>query len=154
MKLLQSILRFINPLAWKKMGLWLNWPGKILCLETQRVPNATFFVISLSQACLSNVHLFAVYSYSLTAQQCLWVLLQMCIHWFSVALLGTVLLFTLLLWLLFLSDYQFIKCLHATEIIRGIPGCVSIWKPSFNLPQSGKDLIISARYVQIIWVNV
>lgn len=25
-----------------------------------------------------------------------------------------------------LSDHQFIKCLHTTEIIRGIPGCVSI----------------------------
>lgn len=31
-----------------------------------------------------------------------------------------------------LSDYQFIKCLHTTEIIRGIPGCVSIVNPSLH----------------------
>ena len=32
----------------------------------------------------------------------------------------------LILYMLFsLSDHQFIKCLHTTEIIRGIPRCVS-----------------------------
>lgn len=40
---------------------------------------------------------------------------------------------TLILSMLFsLSDYQFIKCLHTTEIIRGIPGCVSILNPSLH----------------------
>lgn len=32
-----------------------------------------------------------------------------------------------------LSDHQFIKCLHTTEILRGIPGCVSSLQSLFSL---------------------
>lgn len=42
-----------------------------------------------------------------------------------------------------LTDHQFIKCLHTTEIIRGIPRCVSISKLFFSFWQLKETIVLT-----------
>lgn len=52
------------------------------------------------------------------------------------------------------SDYQFIKCLHTTEIIRGIPGCVSILRKKISKKTKRVHLKCQTKYRESIYTTL